>query len=81
MGTGCPFPGGKARLGRDADHSSHLVPRSRISRSDISSWRIRYKNELYQLFGEPAIIGEIKARRLKWLEHLFRTNEHHPVEC
>jgi hypothetical protein len=22
MGTGGPFPGGKARLGRDADHSS-----------------------------------------------------------
>jgi hypothetical protein len=22
MGTGCPFPGGKARPGRDADHSS-----------------------------------------------------------
>jgi hypothetical protein len=21
MGTGCPFPGGKARSGRDADHS------------------------------------------------------------
>jgi hypothetical protein len=21
MGTGCPFPGPKARLGRDADHS------------------------------------------------------------
>jgi hypothetical protein len=21
MGTGCPFPGGKARPGRDADHS------------------------------------------------------------
>jgi hypothetical protein len=33
MGTGCPFPGGKARLGRDADHSPHVVPRSRMSRS------------------------------------------------
>jgi hypothetical protein len=28
MGTGGPFPGGKARPGRDADHSPHLVPRS-----------------------------------------------------
>jgi hypothetical protein len=28
MGTGGPFPGGKARSGRDADHSPHLVPRS-----------------------------------------------------
>jgi hypothetical protein len=28
MGTEGPFPGGKARPGRDADHSPHLVPRS-----------------------------------------------------
>jgi hypothetical protein len=28
MGTGGPFPGGKARPGRNADHSPHLVPRS-----------------------------------------------------
>jgi hypothetical protein len=28
MGTGGSFPGGKARSGRDADHSPHLVPRS-----------------------------------------------------
>jgi hypothetical protein len=27
MGTGGQFPGGKARPGRDADHSPHLVPR------------------------------------------------------
>jgi hypothetical protein len=37
MGTGGPFPGGKARPGRDADHSPHLVPRSRMSRSYTSS--------------------------------------------
>jgi hypothetical protein len=35
--TGGPFPGGKVRPGRDADHSPHLVPRSRISRSYTSS--------------------------------------------
>jgi hypothetical protein len=28
MGTGCPLPGGIARLGRDADYSPHLVSRS-----------------------------------------------------
>jgi hypothetical protein len=28
-----PFPGAKALPGRDADHSPHLVPRSRMSRS------------------------------------------------
>jgi hypothetical protein len=31
------FPGGKTRPGRDADHSPHLVPRLRMSRSYISS--------------------------------------------
>jgi hypothetical protein len=25
LGTGGPFPGGKAQPGRDADHSPHLV--------------------------------------------------------
>jgi hypothetical protein len=33
MGTRGPFPVGKGRPGRDPDHSSHLVPRSRMSRS------------------------------------------------
>jgi hypothetical protein len=40
--------------------------------------RIRYNNELYQLFGEPDIIKETEARRLRWLGHLFRINENHP---
>jgi hypothetical protein len=35
MVTGGHFPGGKARPGRDADHSPHLVPRSRMSKSYI----------------------------------------------
>jgi hypothetical protein len=37
MGTGNPFPGGKSRPGCDADHSPHLIPRSTMSRSYISS--------------------------------------------
>jgi hypothetical protein len=47
MGTGGPFPGAKSRPGCDADHSPHIVPRSRMSRSYISSpppqapsWRV-----------------------------------------
>jgi hypothetical protein len=32
-----PFSGSKERPGRDADHSPHLVPRSRMSRSYTSS--------------------------------------------
>jgi hypothetical protein len=39
---------------------------------------MRYSNELYQLFGEPDIIKEIKGRRIRWLGLLFRTNENHP---
>jgi hypothetical protein len=31
------FPGGKARLGRDADHLRHLTLRSKVSRSYSSS--------------------------------------------
>jgi hypothetical protein len=45
---------------------------------NIDGWRIRYNNELYQLFGEPDIIREIKAARVKWLGHFFRANEYHP---
>jgi hypothetical protein len=37
MGTGSPFPGVKARPGREADRSPHLVPRSWMSRSYTSS--------------------------------------------
>jgi hypothetical protein len=37
MGTGGHFPGCRARPGRDADKSPHLVPRSWMSRSYISS--------------------------------------------
>jgi hypothetical protein len=46
MATGGPFPGAKARLGRDPDDSTHLVLRARMSRSYISSpprvpsWRV-----------------------------------------
>jgi hypothetical protein len=45
MGTGDPFPGGKARPGRDADHSPPSSVRSRTSRSytslpQVPSWRV-----------------------------------------
>jgi hypothetical protein len=36
MGTGGPFPGGKMRPRRDADHSPNLEPRSRTIRSSTS---------------------------------------------
>jgi hypothetical protein len=37
IGTRGPFPGGKAWLGYDADHSPHLLLRSRMSRSYTAS--------------------------------------------
>jgi hypothetical protein len=40
-GTGGPFPRAKAWPGRDADHSPHLVPRSRSSSGYTSSPRKR----------------------------------------
>jgi hypothetical protein len=36
LGTGGPLPGGKTRPGRDADHSAHLMPISKMSRSYTS---------------------------------------------
>jgi hypothetical protein len=39
MSTGGLFPGGKARPGRDADHSRYLVQRSRMSRSNCFQFR------------------------------------------
>jgi hypothetical protein len=41
-------------------------------------WRIRYYNKFYELVGEPDMIKEIKSKRVRWLGHLFRANEHHP---
>jgi hypothetical protein len=38
--TGDPFPGGKARPGRNADQSPHLVPRLRMSRSSFHPMRL-----------------------------------------
>jgi hypothetical protein len=45
MSSGGPFPRGKARPGRDADHSPHLVSKSRMSKSFLlsplaPSWRV-----------------------------------------
>ncbi|XP_045541701.1 uncharacterized protein LOC123723183 [Papilio machaon] len=39
------------------------------------SWRIRYNAEIEALVGEPNILGEAKAHRLRWLGHLMRMGE------
>jgi hypothetical protein len=41
MGTVGPFPGNKARPGRDADHSPHILLRSTMSRSYTSTPSMR----------------------------------------
>jgi hypothetical protein len=52
VGTGCPFPAGKARPELDADHSTHLMPRSVTSRSytyspPCSAWT---RGQLYFIY-------------------------------
>jgi hypothetical protein len=49
-GTEGSFPKGKARPGRDADHSPHLVPRSRMSRSYTSSPPKRLRDVYWESF-------------------------------
>jgi hypothetical protein len=50
MGNGGPFLGGKARPGRDADHSPHPMPKSRMSRSYVlSPWCLQgVAGQLYE---------------------------------
>jgi hypothetical protein len=50
MSTGSPFPGAKARPGRDADHSPHLVPRSKMNRSYTFSPPKRLRFVLWDSF-------------------------------
>ena len=35
-------------------------------------WRIRYNDELYQLFGLLNIAERIRTKRLRWAEHVER---------
>ena len=38
-------------------------------------WSVRNNNELYELYGEPQIIGEIKNSRFRWAGHMQRCDE------
>jgi hypothetical protein len=58
MGTGGPFPGGKARMGREANHSPHLVPRSRMTRSYTSS-PLRLHGVLWDCFNFLLILFQM----------------------
>jgi hypothetical protein len=67
MGTGGPFPAGKARPGRDADHSAPSIMRSRMSSSYILShqappWRVAGLLSCTYFIGiywEDKMVGEI----------------------
>lgn len=48
--------------------------------NDEGSWRKRYNYELYQLFKEPDVCREIKARRVRWLGHICRKDENDPCK-
>jgi hypothetical protein len=48
------------------------------STNDNGTWRIRYNHELYQLYEELDIVKVAKAGRLRWLGHLFRSENMNP---
>jgi hypothetical protein len=41
-------------------------------------WRIKYNNELYNLYKNPEIVKTVKLGRFRWLGHLTRANEISP---
>jgi hypothetical protein len=43
-----------------------------------SIWRSRYDHELYELYNELDITKVIKSGRLRWMGHLFGTQEQNP---
>jgi hypothetical protein len=59
MGTGGRFPGAKSRLRLDADYSPLLVPRSRMSRSYISSPPKRLRDVLWDRFSFSFSLVEV----------------------
>ncbi|KAJ4435519.1 hypothetical protein ANN_18135 [Periplaneta americana] len=48
--------------------------------NDEGSWRKRYNYELYQLFKEPDVCREIKAKKVRWLGHICRKDENDPCK-
>jgi hypothetical protein len=71
MRTEGPFPGVKARPGRDADHSPHLVPRSRMSRSYA-----------FSPFQAPSrhVVGQIFSLSVKWCSYHTSFSQSHDLE-
>ena len=38
-------------------------------------WRLRYNDEIYNLYSEPNIVNIIKIARLRWIGHVMRMDE------
>jgi hypothetical protein len=43
-------------------------------------WRVRYNNELYQLFSGPDIVKTIKTGRLRCAGHVIRKVGNNPIK-
>jgi hypothetical protein len=48
--------------------------------NDRGIWRVRYNTEIYILYKEPYVINVVEANRLRWLGHLFRTDDNNPCK-
>jgi hypothetical protein len=44
-------------------------------REDDGSWRRLHNDELHSLYSSPNIVRVIKARRMRWAEHVARMGE------
>jgi hypothetical protein len=44
-------------------------------REEDGSWRKLHNDELHSLYSSPSIVRVIKARRLRWAEHVARMGE------
>lgn len=49
-------------------------------RKEDGSWHVRKNKDVERLFGEPNILGEMKARRLGWLGHVVRMEQDRAVK-
>ena len=44
--------------------------------TDRREWELRYNKELYHLYGALDIFTDIRIARLRWLDHVHRTNNY-----
>jgi hypothetical protein len=48
--------------------------------NENAEWRIRYNQELYQVYNGPSIVKMAKSARLRWLRHLYRCEKSNPCK-